>query len=403
MTRRTFATSTLAASAAAATPLPAARPKKIAAIMNVLWEKRASHARSIIGKCLFGYNYDSKPPGPGFEIASMFTHQTPESDISRDWSRKTGVPVFPTIYEALTLGGKDLAVDGVLLIGEHGDYEWNEKGQHLYPRFELFLEITDAFRVTSKSVPVFNDKHLSWSWIKAKRMYDISKELKFPFMAGSSIPVMYREPEVEVPLGAPVRHCVALGWGNRDSYGFHLLETIQCFIDRRKGGETGVKAVQGFDGDDVWKFLDENGWARHLFEVALARSKTRIPGRVRDLVNDPGVFVTEHRDGVKTATFIIPGAFRDFNFAVDIEGQREPLASMIWSSDEKRPHFTCMLQGIEKMFNTGRPTYPVERTLLVSGILHFAMESRFQQYKQLETPELDVRYEIKGDSFHCRA
>ena len=116
MTRRTFATSTLAASAAAATPLPAARPKKIAAIMNVLWEKRASHARSIIGKCLFGYNYDSKPPGPGFEIASMFTHQTPESDISRDWSRKTGVPVFPTIYEALTLGGKDLAVDGVRMI-----------------------------------------------------------------------------------------------------------------------------------------------------------------------------------------------------------------------------------------------------------------------------------------------
>ncbi len=403
MTRRNFVATTLAASAAAATPLPAARPKKIAAIMNVLWEKRASHARSIIGKCLFGYNYDGKPPGPGFEIASMFTHQTPESDISRDWSRKTGVPVFPTIYEALTLGGKDLAVDGVLLIGEHGDYEWNEKGQHLYPRFELFLEITDAFRVTGKSVPVFSDKHLSWSWIKAKRMYDISKELKFPFMAGSSIPVMYREPEVEVPLGAPVRHGVALGWGNRDSYGFHLLETIQCFIDRRKGGETGVKAVQAFDGDDVWKFLDENGWARHLFEAALAASKTRIPGRVRDLVKDPGVFVTEHRDGVKTATFIIPGAFRDFNFAVDIEGQSKPLASMIWSSDENRPHFTCMLQGIEKMFDTGRPTYPVERTLLVSGILHFAMESRFQKYMRLETPELDVRYEIEGDSFHCRA
>ena len=189
-------------------------------------------------------------------------------------------------------------------------------------------------------------------------MYDISKELDFPFMAGSSIPVMYREPEVEVPLGAPVRHGVALGWGNRDSYGFHLLETIQCLIDRRKGGETGVKAVQAFDGDDVWKFLDENGWARHLFEAALAASKTRIPGRVRDLVKDPGVFVVEHRDGVKTATFVIPGAFRDFNFAVDVEGQSKPLATMIWSSDKKRPHFTCMLKASKRCSTLTAPLTP---------------------------------------------
>jgi len=403
MTRRTFVASTLAAGAASAQPQPAGRPKKIAAIMTVLWEKSACHARSIIGKCLFGYNYDGKPPGPGFEIASMFTHQTPEDDISREWSRKTGVPVFPTIHEALTLGGDDLAVDGVLLIGEHGDYPWNEKGQHLYPRFELFLEITDAFRATGKSAPVFNDKHLSWSWVKASRMVEISKELKFPFMAGSSIPVMYREPEMDVPLGAPVRHAVALGWGNRDSYGFHLLETIQCLIERRQGGETGVRAVQAFDGDDVWKFLDETAWARRLFDAALATSKTRRPGQMRDLVKDPGVFVTEHRDGLKTATFVIPGAFADFNFAVDIEGRNEPLASMIWSSDEKRPHFTCLLQAVEKMFDSGRPTYPVDRTLLASGILHFAMESRFQQHKRLDTPQLDVRYQVSGDSFHCRA
>ena len=221
-------------------------------------------------------------------------------------------------------------------------------------------------------------------------------------MAGSSIPVTYRDPEIEVPLGAPVRHGVALGFGNRDSYGFHLLETVQCFVERRQGGETGIRAVQAFDGDDVWKFLDETAWARHLFEAALARSKTRQSGRVRDLVKDPGVFVAEHRDGLQTATFVIPGAFRDFNFAFDIEGRREPLSSMIWSRDENRPHFTCLLQGIDKMFNSGKPTYPVERTLIVSGILHFAMESRFQQHKRLETPELDVRYQVTSDSFHCR-
>ncbi len=220
--------------------------------MTVLWAgRRASHARSIIGKCLHGYNYDNQPPKPGFEIASMYTHQTPENDISRRWGRESGIPCFDTIYEALTLGGDELAVDGVLLIGEHGDYPWNEKGQHLYPRYELYLQIVDAFRMTGRSAPVFNDKHLSYSWIQAKRMVDISYGLGFPFMAGSSIPVMYREPEIDVPLGAPVKHAVALGWGNRDSYGFHLLETVQCFIERRRGGETGVRSVQALDGDAV--------------------------------------------------------------------------------------------------------------------------------------------------------
>ena len=40
------------------------------------------------------------------------------------------VPMYGSINQALTLGGKELAVDGVLLIGEHGDYPWNEKEHH---------------------------------------------------------------------------------------------------------------------------------------------------------------------------------------------------------------------------------------------------------------------------------
>ena len=104
-----------------------------------------------------------------------------------------------TIHEALTLGTDELAVDGVLLVAELGDYEVNDKEQKLYPRFELFLQITDTFQRCHRAVPIFNDKHLSYRWTHAKRMYDISKELDFPFMAGSSLPG-------ELPLS---RHRVA--------------------------------------------------------------------------------------------------------------------------------------------------------------------------------------------------
>ena len=202
-------------------------PKRIAAINTVIWEGRASHARTIVGKYLFGYNRDGRPPHPRSRVVSIFTHQTPENDISRDWGRDLNIPVFRTIHEALTLGTDDLAVDGVLLIAEHGDYPFNDKEQKMYPRFELFLEITDTFRRTGKSVPVFNDKHLSFTWTNAKRMYDISKELDFPFMAGSSVTVNYREPDVEFPWGERTKHGVVVGPGPIDSYGFHMLETVQ--------------------------------------------------------------------------------------------------------------------------------------------------------------------------------
>src|SRR5205085_1777451 len=179
--------------ATAAVPLLAAQtmpPKRIAAVVTEY--RHNSHADVIVGKYLEGFRQNGQPPGPRSKIVSMYTAQVPKNDMSREKAKQHNVPIYPTIWEALTLGGDRLAVDGVLLIGEHGNYPYNEKGQHLYPRYELFLEITDGFRAAKKSVPVFSDKHLSYNWHKAKRMVEISHELKFPLMAGSSIPVAYR-------------------------------------------------------------------------------------------------------------------------------------------------------------------------------------------------------------------
>ena len=65
-------------------------------------------------------------------------------------------------------------------------------------------------------------------------------------------------------------------------------------------------------------------------------------------------------------------------------------------------HFGCLVKNIEKMFETGKPPYPVERTMLTSGILDFALESRFQGYKKLETPQLaQVRYQTPDASHFC--
>ena len=131
----------------------------------------------------------------------MFTEHVPARDMSRERAKKYHVPIFRTVRDALTLGGDRLAVDGVLLIGEHGDYPVNEKAQTLYPRFDMFLKITDVFRESKRAVPVFNDKHLSFDWRQAQRMVEISRELRFPMLAGSSVPVAQRIPAVDAPFG----------------------------------------------------------------------------------------------------------------------------------------------------------------------------------------------------------
>ncbi|MBL8291635.1 MAG: hypothetical protein JNN08_07355, partial [Bryobacterales bacterium] len=275
MNRRTF----LASSSLAVLPASAAEPRKIAAIITEY--RPNSHADVVVGKYLEGYNQDDQPPYPRSKIVSMFTEQVPKNDMSRERAKKYNVPIYRTVAEALTLGGDKLAVDGVLLIGEHGDYPTNDKEQKLYPRFEMFLKITDVFRQSGRSVPVFNDKHLSWSWRQAKRMVEISRELRFPMLAGSSAPVALRIPAVDTPFNAPQRNAVAVSFSGLDIYGFHVLEALQCLTERRKGGETGVRAVQCLQNDDCWNFLSSEAWAGKLFEASIARSESRRPGDMK--------------------------------------------------------------------------------------------------------------------------
>ncbi len=187
------------------------------------------------------------------QIVSMYVDQFLEGDIARKVAAEFNVPIYPSIRRALTLGGDELAVDGVLLIGEHGDYPWNEKEQQLYPRKYFMEQICGVFAESKRAVPIFNDKHLSYNWHDAKWMYDRAKALGAPFMAGSSLPFGWRSPWLEHELDAPLREAVVIGWDGIDVYGFHTLETLQCMVERRVGGETGVAAVTCLEGDAVWR------------------------------------------------------------------------------------------------------------------------------------------------------
>ena len=355
------------------------------------------------------------------DLVSLYVDQHPKDDLTPDRAaRFPSMKVYPTIAEALTSGTGKLAVDGVVLVGEHGDYKRNEKGQTLYPRYEFFQQIVDVFRKSGRVAPVFNDKHLSWSWDHAKEMYDTSRAMKFPFMAGSSLPVTWRIPSVEMPPGSRISEALCICWGGVDSYDFHGLETIQCMVERRKGGETGVKWLQAYRGDAFWKAHDEGVWPRDLLNAALCRSHTLKPSRpgfnnpfpsdedMRRMTPNPVAYRYEHRDGLRCTMMLLNGLIEDFNFAARIDGRREPFSTQMYlpmppDRTTLANFFSPLVNGMEQMFLTGRPVYPVERTLLTTGLTEAGVNSLYKGQTRVETPHLAIAYQPPAESTYWRS
>jgi hypothetical protein len=393
------------------------RPK-IAAVTTVYF--KYSHTQHIVDRFLDGYGWNGAHHYPPMDLVSLYVNQVGQTDLSKErLGRHPSVRSCKTIAEALTLGGDKLAVDGVVLVGEHGNYPRTEKGQVQYPRYDFFKQIVEVFRASNRSVPLFSDKHLSWKWEWAKEMYDTARELKIPFMAGSSLPVTWRTPSVEMPLGATISEALCVCYGGVDSYDFHGLETIQCMVERRRGGETGVKWLQAYRGEKFWEALREGVWPRALMDAALCRSHTLVPARpgfndifpsvddMRRLVRDPVAYRYEHNDGLKSTMLLMGGLVRDFNFAAFVNGSEKP-----WSTQMYLPmpdgrttlanFFSPQVNHMEKMFLTGKPPYPIERTLLTTGLTAAGVDSLFAGQKRLETPHLAIRYQPTKESTYWR-
>ena len=383
---------------APAVQAPVSSRKKIAALSTTYHVR--SHSDNFITRFLEGYWINDAYHEPPCDIVSLFVEQEHSADISRRLSKSYGFPIVPTIQEVLTLGGGELAVDGVLLIGEHGDYPTNVKNQKLYPRHRFMKQVVAVFQRSGRSVPVFNDKQLSYDWARSKQMYDWSRQLDFPFMAGSSVSVTFRRPALDFPLETDLEEGLAVGGGwVADGGLFHVLETLQCFAERRRGGESGVRAVQLLAGDGVWKAADEGRWDRRLLDAALARGERVRPGRPEEIVKRPVACLIEYNDGFRGATLGLGGLVSEYLAAVQIKGRSEPAATLCYIPKENSNNFSPLVDAIGRMFVAGTTDYPVERTLLTSGALSFLMDSWYQGQKRLETPLLNIRYRGPEESY----
>lgn len=388
--------------------LPAAeRPKRVAFLGTEV--RQHSHAQHFLDRLTLGYTWGGTWQAPRVEVASVYIDQFPEGDLGRQRIDRHQLKAFPSIAEALTLGGEKLAVDGVVIIAEHGDYPRNEKGQTRYPRYAWFKEIVKVFEDSGRSVPVFNDKHLSTEWSECVEMVEDSRRLDFAFLAGSSLPVTWRLPEVDMPYGVPVRESVCVAYGGVDSYDFHALETAQCMSERRRGGEVGIREVHALRGEKLWEHLDQDRYTltRDLMVAALNRShnlpvdggfptdRVTYPWFRKTLPETTG-YLIEHNDGFRTSIFMT--GIRDFNYA----GYREDTNSIVscqmylpmpTHGSTTADFFNPLTRHIEDTILTGRTPYPVERTLLTSGMVIGGVNSLHQGQVPVATPEMNIRYQ----------
>lgn len=363
-----------------------------------------SHAHVILENFVEPYLFNGKLISSGMDVVSLYVDQVPANDLSRAISAKFKIPIYQTIAEALCCGGDLLAVDAVLSIGEHGKYPVNAKAQIEYPRKRFFDEIVAVFRQSKKVAPVFSDKHLSYRWDWAKEMYETARRMKFPLMAGSSVPLAERTPPLELPPRARIEEAVSIHGGGVESYDIHGLEVLQSMVEARRGGETGVARVQFLEGDGLWQAAKEGRWSPELAAAALAAKP--IPGlpsahelaqpRAKARGDRPFIghaILVSYRDGTRGTMLQAAVTGIRWYFSCQLAGETKPRATSFYVGPwQNRNLFKALAHAIQTHFRERRAPYPVERTLLTTGILDAAMDSRLQGGKALETPQLLFAY-----------
>jgi hypothetical protein len=428
LSRRRFLTTAAAGSVCLSLPVASSAPRRprIAALTTIY--HKYSHSQHIVDRFLEGYGWEGRHHRPEMDVVSLYVEQVGENDLSRERARRhPGMKIYPTIAEALCQGGSELAVDGVLLIGEHGSYPKNDRGQILYPRYEYFQQIVEVYRRSGKTAPVFNDKHLSWNWDWARKMYDQSKELGFGLMAGSSLPVTWRQPSHELPDEARVQEAVGIWGGGVDGGDIHVIEALQSIVERRAGGERGVQTVEALQGDRFWQALeagswDAGGWDRQLLEACLARSNQLHPAResyshvlptpsdIRRLAPNSYAYRFVYRDGLRVSIVqfqpapkqVDGGVVGDCSMAARLEDGSDYSVLFYLPYYSMRNFFSPQVRHIERLFQTGQSPYPVERTLLTTGMTAAGVESLFQK-KLLPTQHLGIEYQPTRQSTFWRS
>jgi hypothetical protein len=363
-----------------------ARPR-VACILNAYFPN--SHADVFVSRLLDGYRLSGAWHPPRVDVVSFYVDQFPVNDMAREQAEEHGVKIYSTVAEALRLGGSKLAVDGVAVVGEHGNYPRTPLGNFAYPRKRYFDEVTRVMEQEGRVVPLHSDKYFAYNWPDARAMYDRIRAMKIPFMCGSTLPLTWRRPPLEFDRGTRFGELLAVSNGDLEEHAYHGIELMQAMAERRAAGETGVAAVRYAEGEQVWELGRKGEWSRELLDAALARRVNPAPEGNRE---PPQAFLLRYRDGTRASVLNLNSMTRDYLFAARVNGRPEPASSCFYIQLYLHNHWSFMVRNFEDLVCSRRIPNPMERTLVANGIMLAGLSSRRKGGAWVETPEIDVRY-----------
>lgn len=377
-----------------------AKRPKVAAVFTAMAHRL--HAHVILENFLEPYLFNGKLTDPGCDVVSFYADQFPAEDMARDVAKEYDIPIFKTVEESLTLGGQELAVDAILLIGEHGNYPFTEHGVRAYPRKRLFDDCVKVLQSSGRAVPMFLDKHFSYRIDWALEMYETAKRLKIPLMAGSSVPLAERRPPLEIN-GPKLKQAVSIHAGPFEIYDFHAFEVLQSMVEARAGGETGVKSVQHLSAEELWRSAERGAWDMKLAEAALATELGKDLPPLKELMETPemklqepyGVLI-EYVDGLQAMTLRLGKVSNRFLYAHRLADDSIEATRFYGGPWENRNLFKALSHAIQSHFRGEEPHYPLERTLLTTVMTAAMVRSKVAMGKTIDRQELQVAYK-SGD------
>jgi hypothetical protein len=332
--------------------------------------------------------------GPESRVISLYTDQCPDNDMSRSFAKDNNLPIYDTVANALCAGGSKLAVDGVMLIGEHGNYPKTEYGAIEYPRKALFDQIVQVFRDSGRCVPVFCDKHYTWRFDWAQEMVRTAKDMGFLLFGGSSIPLCPRKPQIALTGADRLTEAVEVFYSCREIYGYHSIEFVQAVIEGRAGGESGVESITAYTRDQFDQALAAHPRFEELFRTAISAYPRKTTGDYRENCAKtdfaPEAFLVQYRDGVPLLHANLTGHIEGWGIAMSLKDRPNIVATgpLEGGKPDHYGHFAALSRVIEGGLMNGRCDYPVERNLLTTGITAAMMQAFSQPGIPLPTPEL---------------
>ena len=360
------------AGGSAAAQTDATRPR-VACILNVYSPN--SHADVFLSRLLDGYRLNGRWHTPRLETVRFYVDQFPFNDMAREQAAEYGIRICDSVGEAVA------GVDGVAVIGEHGQYPRTPRGNFMYPRKRYFDEIVRSFETQRRVVPLLNDKYFAFEWADAKLMFDRIRAMGIPFACGSTVPLAWQRPALQLPPAPRFDELLGVSYSDIEEHTYHAIEAVQSVAERR--GETGVAAVRYVEGDEVYRI------APRLLEAALA---TRVNPPPEDRGQKAEAILVRYRDGLRASILNLTSKTRDYLVAAQLRGESRPRASCFYISLYVHSHWGFMARMFEDLVLTRRAPMPPERTLLSNGILLAGLESRRQGGTWVDTPELGISY-----------